>query len=90
MLGAMRAMLPFFLLIATPAVGEPLPRVTTDSREYCAELAARVALQPRANDATVRRLAEEGTRLCDTGHSRAGIAKLRRAMQVARGRTQGG
>ena len=75
------------LLIAGPALAdgaEPVPRITTDSREYCAELAERLATLPASRAEPVRSIAEEGRRLCETGHPRIGVAKLRRAIRVAR------
>ena len=86
MVAPMRAFLPVALLVAAPdlvAGGEPMPRVTTDSREYCVELADRLLELPGARDETVRRLAEDGMRLCETGHPRTGVAKLRRAIRAA-------
>lgn len=82
----MRALLPLALLITAPdlvAGGEPVPRVTSDSREYCVELADRLVALPGAADETVRRLAEDGLRLCNNGHPRTGVAKLRRAIRQA-------
>jgi hypothetical protein len=82
----MRALLPLALLFAAPdlvAGGEPMPRVTSDSREYCVELADRLELLPGARDETVRRLAEDGMQLCNNGHPRTGVAKLRRAIRAA-------
>lgn len=86
MVARMHAFLPVALLVAAPdliAGGEPMPRVTTDSREYCVELADRLVVLPGAQEETVRRLAEEGIRLCETGHPRTGVAKLRRAIRAA-------
>lgn len=81
----MRALLPALLLLApTVTALEPVARVTTDSREYCAELARRFAALPNAQAEPARRLAEEGVRLCDAGHPRTGVAKLRRAIRAAR------
>jgi hypothetical protein len=70
-------------LAATPAGAEPSPRVTTDTREYCGTLAARVAQTPAAAREPSRSLAEQGVRLCGDGHVRTGIAKLRRALRAA-------
>jgi hypothetical protein len=58
-------------------------RVTTDSVEYCAALAARLALLPAGAQEPARSLAIEGQRLCQAGHVRTGIAKLRRALRAA-------
>ena len=77
------ALLP--LMLATPVRAEPPLSVTTDSSAYCEELAIRVTNQPAARQDAVRNLAEEGQRLCDTGHVRTGIAKLRRALRAAQG-----
>ena len=35
------------------------------------------------NEKAVRQLAEDGMRLCDDGHPRTGVAKLRRAIRAA-------
>lgn len=77
------------LAVPAPALAiadQPL-RVTTDSPEYCGFLAARLSTQTGAAqtgaDQRVRALAEEGLRLCDNGHIRTGIAKLRRALRAA-------
>lgn len=75
------------IVFAMPALadsGEPVARVTTDSREYCTELAERLATLPGGREEAVRSIAEEGLRLCDKGHPRAGVAKLRRAIRAAR------
>lgn len=77
----------FALLIAGPALAdeaEPVARVTTDSREYCAELAERLAALPASRAEPARSIAEEGLRLCETGYPRVGVAKLRRALRAAR------
>jgi hypothetical protein len=66
---------------ALPAATEMPVRVTTDSGAYCQELLVRVASQPNPGSDS-RILAEEGKRLCETGHVRTGIAKLRRALRA--------
>ena len=68
--------------LAAAAADGPV-RVTTDSTAYCAELAGRLAEQPYGLVEPARSLAEEGLRLCGTGHVRTGIAKLRRALRAA-------
>lgn len=78
---------PLLLMIMTTPVSSPIPaeqpvRVTTDSSAYCQELASRVASQPNAAAEPARSLAEEGQKLCDTGHVRTGIARLRRALRA--------
>jgi hypothetical protein len=83
----MRALVPLALLIAAPGLmagGEPIPRVTTDSREYCVELADRLLGLPGADDDAVQRMALDGLWLCNNGHPRTGVAKLRRAIRAAR------
>jgi hypothetical protein len=88
MLGAMLATLSLSMLLITPlllANGGAMPRVTTDSREYCVELAGRLAGLPRARAEPALSLAADGVRLCEEGHSRAGVAKLRRAIRAAQG-----
>lgn len=82
--------LPSFLLgvaLAAPAIADQPLRVTTDSPEYCGLLAARLSTQQGA-DQQAMALAAEGLRLCDSGHIRTGIAKLRRALRAAH--AQGG
>jgi hypothetical protein len=85
MRGMFRLMAPLLLIAAAPTqiVGAELPlRVTTDSSAYCIELVSRFAIQSaQAADAS-RQLAAEGARLCETGHVRTGIAKLRRALRA--------
>jgi hypothetical protein len=73
------------LLLAFPAGAQDVAslRVTTDSAAYCAELAERVAGMPRGSEEPAKSLASEGKRLCDTGHVRSGIARLRRAIRQA-------
>ena len=79
-MSAMRLMLTLFgLLLPLPGSAEQPLRVTTDSFAYCGELAQRVSAQAAAQQEPTRRMAEEGQRLCETGHVRTGIAKLRRA-----------
>ncbi|WP_237214190.1 hypothetical protein [Falsiroseomonas oryziterrae] len=67
--------------VAMPAANETPVRVTTDSGAYCQELVVRIAAQPNPGS-DIRLLAEEGKRLCETGHVRTGIAKLRRALRA--------
>jgi len=69
-------------LRAEPASAQPV-RVTTDSAEYCGILSERLALAPLAEAEPARSLAAEGRRLCQDGHVRTGVAKLRRALRAA-------
>lgn len=82
MVRGMRARTFAALVLAVPHAGpaaEPASRVTTDSREYCLELAGRLSALPGAQEEAVRRMVEEGLRMCEEGHARAGVARLRRA-----------
>lgn len=75
------------LVLAAPALAtgaEPVARVTTDSPDYCRELAQRLAPMPGARSEPARSLAEDGLRLCENGHPRSGVARLRRAIRAAR------
>jgi hypothetical protein len=72
-----------FCVVTTASASEAPVRVTTDSVAYCQELAVRVAALPASVTEAVRSLAEEGQRLCDAGHVRTGIAKLRRALRAS-------
>lgn len=90
--------LPLFLLAAWPAwasdalsrTGAEPPRVTTENAEYCEMLAGRLAASPQPVADRPRDMGEEGQRLCATGHVRAGIAKLRRALRATRAEPRGG
>jgi hypothetical protein len=74
-------------MLAAPALAtgaEPVARVTTDSPDYCRELVQRLAPLPGAGKEPARSLAEDGIRLCESGHPRSGVARLRRAIRAAR------
>jgi hypothetical protein len=74
------------VLLLTTAAGpasEPVPRFIDDSPEYCQSLAVRLATIPAAQSEPSRSLGEQGIKLCDEGHFRIGIAKLRRALRAA-------
>lgn len=86
-MGDMRSACPLLLLLcaapfASAGATEHPVRVTTDSSAYCMELAVRLANQPRGGAEPAKTLAAEGQRLCETGHVRSGIAKLRRALRA--------
>ena len=75
------------LMGATPVVGQPAPqRVTSDTPEYCLRLMdrvselVRVATDPPPQEVTA--LSSEGQRMCDEGHTRGGILRLRRALMM--------
>jgi hypothetical protein len=87
MVGAMVRVSFLALVLAAPALAtgaEPVARITTDSPDYCRELALRLAPMPGARSEPARSLAEDGLRLCETGHPRSGVARLRRAIRAAR------
>jgi hypothetical protein len=75
------------LAAATPVAGQPAPqRVTSDTPEYCLRLLdrvsdlVRVATPPPPQE--VASLSSEGQRMCDQGHTRGGILRLRRALML--------
>ncbi len=62
-------------------------RVTTHTREHCAELAVHASQLRRANPGPHQEadvLAGEGERLCAHGQIRPGIIRLRRAIMLLR------
>jgi hypothetical protein len=69
---------------AAGAAAEPAPHVTTDTIEYCRSLAARLATMHPSAPEPAKELAADGLRLCGNGHVRTGVAKLRRAIRLAR------
>ena len=62
---------------------DPMP-VTSDTPGYCLTLALRME-QAGAMPPTVRALWEQGRDMCQRGHVRGGLARLRRAMMISRG-----
>ncbi|HTC07873.1 MAG TPA: hypothetical protein VK726_03770 [Acetobacteraceae bacterium] len=88
-LGMLLASVPF----ALSAAGDGPPVVvTTDTPEYCHRLIDRISeliesvSQPPP--VTVSSLSSEGQRLCDEGHTRPGILRLRRALMLLEQETQ--
>jgi hypothetical protein len=74
--------------------GDDIPptRVTSDSPEFCAQLADQLrhdlrARQPAPVPDEVRMLGHEGNRMCREGHIRPGILRIRRALMLLRGDT---
>ncbi len=66
----------------------PPLRVTSDTPEYCNDLAGRFAAEQREHSPAapeVVQLAQEGQRMCDTGLIRGGLRRLRRALQILEG-----
>ncbi|MBN9564119.1 MAG: hypothetical protein J0H14_25835 [Alphaproteobacteria bacterium] len=62
----------------------PIEQVTTDTPEYCLHLLQRLRQieQNRPPPKDVSYLSDEGKLMCDHGQIRAGITRLRRAMQI--------
>jgi len=82
-LSVLLALVPFTL----SAAGDMPPVVvTTDTPEYCRRLIDRISeligSAPQPPPVTVRSLSNEGQRLCDEGHTRPGILRLRRALML--------
>ena len=80
-------MWPTQMWTSPPALETPQPKMTTHSAEYCAHLVAEFARAQRTRGpapAAARGLADDGMRLCDRGQSRAGVARLRRALHMVR------
>jgi hypothetical protein len=67
----------------------PVEQVTTDTPEYCLHLLQRLRQieQSRPPPKDVAYLSDEGKMMCDHGQIRAGITRLRRAMQIMLGPT---
>jgi hypothetical protein len=102
---ALRSMLPLTLtfgLCAVATAGQSRPpeapavvqtpgpmRLTTDSVEYCGDLAKRVRISPALTDQAlsdeVMMLVREGQRMCAHGLVIGGVARLRRALMLAQG-----
>lgn len=66
--------------------------VTTDTPEYCGSLFSQIARMPRRDNVPdsdenveVNSLAMQGRRLCELGHIRAGLVRLRRALLILQG-----
>ncbi len=55
--------------------------LTTDTPQYCAQLAKQVG-DRHSSIADVKRLLAEGRALCDRGEVRGGIRRLRRALVI--------
>jgi hypothetical protein len=72
---------------APPPPGNGPVQVTSDTPEYCDNLAHRVAQAELAQPDAPRQaeeLAEEGHHMCTTGLVRAGLVRLRRALLMLR------
>lgn len=60
--------------------------VTSDSRDFCSRLLRAIDSHEDEQIRTVRSLRYEGQRLCNEGHVRLGVARLREALIVLKGR----
>jgi hypothetical protein len=71
------------LLVALPALADDLPSfsVTTDTPQYCTQLAKQVT-DRHSLIPDVLRLLAEGRDMCDRGETRGGIRRLRRALVI--------
>ena len=66
--------------LSTPVI------VTSDSLSFCLELAHLVETYPDTTpSASITSLKKEGINLCETGHVRLGLVRLRRALLNATG-----
>jgi hypothetical protein len=66
-----------------PAIGEQPAAVTSDTPEYCRQLAVRLdelTTEDRAVPTAVRDLSTAGRTMCDHGLTRGGIMRLRSAI----------
>lgn len=72
-------------VLATIATTDDAARITSDSTEFCGQLAAVLARAPDRPREAVE-LHSEGVTLCAHGHLRAGIARLRREALLLRAR----
>ena len=68
----------------------PVTRVTSDSPEFCAQLADMLRQDVRTHQPApvpdeVRVLGREGRKMCREGHIRPGILRIRRALLILRG-----
>jgi hypothetical protein len=73
----------FWLLVATPALADDPPSfaLTTDTPQYCAQLAKQVS-DKHSQIPDVQRLFDEGHDMCERGQIRGGIRRLRRALVI--------
>ncbi|MCW3473382.1 hypothetical protein [Limobrevibacterium gyesilva] len=70
-----------------PLQPAPILRMMTESAEYCTHLAKEVADAKRSAatpSADAQTLETEGNRMCERGHVKGGIARLRRALKILR------
>lgn len=75
------------LLGAASADQDKMPRITNDTREYCDELRhaiARIRVRRGELPPEPALLAREGERMCQMGHFRPGIYRLRSALMMLR------
>jgi hypothetical protein len=70
-----------------PPISGQMPRILNDTPEYCDELRddiARIRNRRGGISDDVEMLAEEGERMCQIGHFRPGIFRLRTALMMLR------
>ncbi len=78
----------FWLAVSVATPGEVPVQITTDTANYCATLARRMALVPQPSRQAAR-LAAEGRALCARRDVRDGIRRLREALLLSRPATAG-
>ena len=71
------------MVMAPARAAEQPVTVTTDTQEYCSILGARLSVLPEAQLEPARSIGADGRRLCESGHVRAGVARLRSALRLA-------
>ncbi len=59
--------------------------VTSDTAVYCLNLARRMEEEAGTMPPQIRVLWEQGRDMCQHGHIRGGLARLRRAMMITHG-----
>ena len=59
--------------------------ITSDTPDYCLSLAQRMASETLSMPPEVLGLWEQGRDLCQHGHVRGGLQRLRRALMISRG-----
>ena len=79
-------LLALMLMPVAAGADGPMP-ITTDTPDYCLSLARRVESAPDMPQ-QARMLWQEGRDMCQRGHIRGGLARLRRAMLISRGEAE--
>ncbi|AHJ63992.1 putative secreted protein [Granulibacter bethesdensis] len=73
----------------TPGLADAPQLITSDTLDYCQQLQHKLARQEAhfvlgAPPSDVMQLADQGRHLCDQGHVRGGILRLRKALLILR------